>query len=853
MTTNTNALREQGTCDTANDADLIVPHQDVDKNISSPNFDTVANETDKTDETDFSTINNEEFIKGIFGEIVGTERPIVVSFAGNPATVGKNSWFGKPWIEGKTQLPDDCNNYISFATFKPDDDGRYRRLKTQFSGLFAVMLDDIGVKVAWERVTLDPSWMIETSPGNFQIGFILDALITDPKEADILLKSIIDAGLCDPGSNGACARIGRTPIAINGKHKNADGSHWRCQLKGWNPARRYSVQQIVDGLQIELKDYSQQRRTQGRKTNQQADPYQDDVHIPRADENPIITALKNSGRYKQPLGSGKHDITCPWVNGHTDQVDHGSAYFEPNESYPLGGFKCQHGHCSDRRVSDLYDYFEISKNEARHKPIIRIQAGEIPHICDAAESEMAKTLRHYQRGGIIVTIATNPGTKETTVKPLTLSSLTRVLAGVAIWQRYDKRDQAWYVCDPSERHVRVLHDADSYPHLPVLNGIARQPYLRPDGSLMMNAGHDAVTGMFGVFNAKKFNVPDKPTKQQAEQALAELSDLLSEFAFKTEHDRAAALSGILTAVVRPSLSQAPMFHIKAPSIASGKSYLCELLTAFATPQRGTPHAFPAEDEECRKLLLAELLTAPAVVEFDNLTSDLIPHKSLCTALTSEFISGRILGQSKTAEVGTRTLFLSSGNNVDPVRDMTRRTVTITLDPACETPATRDFKKQPVSETRADRGRFVSLALTIVRAWICAGKPKTDCKPIATYADWSGYCRQSLLWLGLPDPAACIFESMSDDPDRELLGEFLRVWFERFGHAPTSVKDATNRLYSSDDLQEIIQDIAGERDGSVNRKRLGWWIKRHARQVVNGLRLVQDTATYNAAKWKVESV
>lgn len=852
MTINTSALREQDTCDSANDADLTVLHQDVEENISSPNFDTAENETDKTDETNFATISNAEFIKGIFGEIVGTERPIVVSFSGNPATAGKNSWFGKPWIADKTQLPDDCNNYISFATFKPDDEDKYRRQKKQFAGLFAVMLDDVGVKVEWDRITLEPSWKIETSSGNFQIGFILDEPITATTKADNLLNSIIEADLCDPGSNGACARIGRLPVAINGKHKNADG-HWLCQLKGWNPKRRYSVREIVDGLQIELKDYSQQRRTQGRKNNQQADPYQDDVHIPRADENPIITALKNSGRYKQPLGSGKHDITCPWVHEHTDQVDHGTAYFEPNESYPIGGFKCQHGHCSDRRVSALYDFFEISKIEAKHKPIIRIQAGEIPHICDAAESEMAKTLRYYQRSCMIVMITTDPGTKETTVKPLTLSSLTRVLAGVAIWQRYDKRSQAWYVCDPFERHVRVLHDAASYPHLPVLNGIARQPYLRPDGSLMMNAGYDTMTGMFGVFNAKKFNVPDKPTKQQAEQALANLSELLGEFAFKTEHDRAAALSGILTAVIRPSLPQAPMFHVKAPSIASGKSYLCELLTAFATPQRGTPHAFPAEDEECRKLLLAELLTAPAVVEFDNLTSDLIPHKSLCTALTSELISGRILGQSKTAEVGTRTLFLSSGNNVDPVRDMTRRTVTITLDPACETPAAREFKKQPVSEVRADRGRFVSLALTIVRAWICMGKPKIECKSIATYAEWSDYCRQSLLWLGLPDPAACIFESMNDDPDRELLGEFLRLWFDRFGHTPTSVKDASTLLHAGDELREIIGDIAGERDGSINRKRLGWWIKRHARQVVNGLRLVQDTATHNAAKWKAESV
>ena len=66
----------------------------------------------------------------------------------------------------------------------------------------------------------------------------------------------------------------------------------------------------------------------------------------------------------------------------------------------------------------------------------------------------------------------------------------------------------------------------------------------------------------------------------------------------------------------------------------GKSYLCELITAFATPRRGTPTSFPNDDDECRKLLLAELLRALAVVEFDNLTGDLLPHKSLCTALTS---------------------------------------------------------------------------------------------------------------------------------------------------------------------------------------------------------------------------
>ena len=58
-------------------------------------------------------------------------------------------------------------------------------------------------------------------------------------------------------------------------------------------------------------------------------------------------------------------------------------------------------------------------------------------------------------------------------------------------------------------------------------------------------------------------------------------------------------------------------------VGSGKSYLCELITAFATPQNRTPTTFPGDNEECRKLLLAEC--APAVIEFDNLTGDLIAH------------------------------------------------------------------------------------------------------------------------------------------------------------------------------------------------------------------------------------
>ena len=125
-------------------------------------------------------------------------------------------------------------------------------------------------------------------------------------------------------------------------------------------------------------------------------------------------------------------------------------------------------------------------------------------------------------------------------------------------------------------------------------------------------GYDAATGMFGVFDAREFAVPDSPSRAEAESALRGLEELLGEFSFAGNTDKAAALCAILTAAVRPSLPRAPMFHARAHVVGSGKSYLCELVTAFATPQRGTPTTFPGDDEECRKLLLAELLRAPAV-------------------------------------------------------------------------------------------------------------------------------------------------------------------------------------------------------------------------------------------------
>ena len=77
-------------------------------------FDFVPAETDKSDKTDW--VSNQEFMLAVFGESTSDYRPLIVSFAGNPAQVHKSAWFGKPWVSNEVtafRLPATANNYLA--------------------------------------------------------------------------------------------------------------------------------------------------------------------------------------------------------------------------------------------------------------------------------------------------------------------------------------------------------------------------------------------------------------------------------------------------------------------------------------------------------------------------------------------------------------------------------------------------------------------------------------------------------------------------------------------------------------------------------------------------------------------
>jgi len=78
---------------------------------------------------------------------------------------------------------------------------------------------------------------------------------------------------------------------------------------------------------------------------------------------------------------------------------------------------------------------------------------------------------------------------------------------------------------------------------------------------------------------------------------------------------------------------------------------------------------------------------------------------------------------------------------------------IHLNPREATPAARILKRPNlVDEVKAHRGYYLSCALTILSALIQAGSPKSEARSLNSFSQWSGWRRQTLLWLAGADPA-----------------------------------------------------------------------------------------------------
>ena len=345
-------------------------------------------------------------------------------------------------------------------------------------------------------------------------------------------------------------------------------------------------------------------------------------------------------------------------------------------------------------------------------------------------------------------------------------------------------------------------------------------------------------------------------------SLEMLAGLISGFSFVTDADKAVALSAFLTACIRRSLTTAPLHAFTAPVMGSGKSKLVDIATVIACGREAAVIAQGKTEEEMEKRLGAVLLAGDTVIAIDNCEAPL-GGDFLCQMLTQPIVKARILGKSEAPELPANAMVTATGNNLVLVGDMARRALLCQLDPQCERPELRVFDEDPVQVVHARRGEYLVAALTVLRAFHVAGRPKQK-EPLGSFGHWSLWVRDALIWLEQADPVATLDTVRDHDPKLDALIAVLTQWWEVVGTTRVSVQDlienatqtrSSNSIYPKSEMvhpafREALLHVAGDA-GVINGRRLGKWVAGNEGRIVGGFRIMRKPLLSGFLTWELE--
>jgi hypothetical protein len=227
-----------------------------------------------------------------------------------------------------------------------------------------------------------------------------------------------------------------------------------------------------------------------------------------------------------------------------------------------------------------------------------------------------------------------------------------------------------------------------------------------------------------------------------------MREVFEDFPFAQEYHRSAALAGVLSIPSRHLYRVVPLLAVTSNTRGSGKGLLVDVSTAIATGEEPSKSSASRDDEEMRKQLLVIALDGDRTTVFDNYRGGALGTPSLERVLTDPFVKDRILGKSESAEVMLQNVFFITANNLRYAGDMARRVVPITLSPNVENPETRsDFRHSNLlGWVKENHPRLLVEALTILRAYILAGKPAQNIPPYGSFEEWSDLVRSAIVGL-----------------------------------------------------------------------------------------------------------
>jgi hypothetical protein len=388
-----------------------------------------------------------------------------------------------------------------------------------------------------------------------------------------------------------------------------------------------------------------------------------------------------------------------------------------------------------------------------------------------------------------------------------------------------------------------------WPNTPTLAGIVEAPTLRPDGTILERPGFDSDSGIHLDPGSTDFPaIPDRPTKQDAEAALALLLEIIAGFPFVDEASRSVALAMLITPLIRYAVRAAPLTGISAPRMATGKTLLAHLPAYILTGRSPALLAQADDPQEERKRLLALLLEGSAVTVLDNCDRPL-KSDALCTALTETTIRDRILGSTRTISVPTATTWIATGNSLHIIGDLSSRTMLCVLDPQCERPEERQFDTDLHVDVPRRRGELAVAALTVVKAFLAAGAPRQNVPTFGRSEGWSRFVREPLVWPGCADPCLSRRALEARDLVGERLGNLLEAWHDAFGDTGQTINAAIQVAATNEGLRNALEDV-GEDRGKLNPRKIGNFLSKYEGRIERRYRVDQAGTRFRAVLWSV---
>lgn len=437
------------------------------------------------------------------------------------------------------------------------------------------------------------------------------------------------------------------------------------------------------------------------------------------------------------------------------------------------------------------------------------------------------------------------------VRPLTVEGLRLEVAGAA--QFYvpkvtaEGEVQRKLVVPPT--HIVAAMLAAPNPPLPPLERIVSAPVFGPQGELQVTPGYHPASRTY-YQPQPGFTLPsvsDAPTKDEVERARDLLcQELLSDFPFVSEAERAHAVAVLLLPFVRATITgPTPLHMLEANSAGTGKGLLSDVLTIPSLGEQPSVLTEARDDDEWRKRLTSCLRSAPAVVVLDNLNRTL-DSGSLAAVLTANIWEDRLLGSNDTVRAPVRCLWLATANNPTMSTEIARRTVRIRLDAKVDRPWQRtDFRHADLRTwAREHRGALVWAALTLVRAWQAAGRPLGQ-QRLGSYERWANVIGGILQIAGIGGFLGNL-ERFYEEADvegvawRELVAEWWSTYLDQ------EVKAA--------DLFYLAAEIPGFDFGKGNEKAqktaFGMQLSKQRDRIIGEFQIVHAGEAKRAKLWKL---